>query len=202
MRKFLIMISGRGSNMQALLEAHREGRLQAEPVLVIHNREQAGGVAVAQSFGVPTEWIRWHDPAAAEQQVIQRAAAVGAEWIVLAGFMRVLSPRLIDAFPHRIINIHPSLLPSFPGLHAQQQALAYGVRISGCTTHFVNAGVDTGPVILQRMVPVQSDDTDETLSARILVEEHRALVETVQLFAENRIVVEGRRTRIIPAQNS
>jgi phosphoribosylglycinamide formyltransferase-1 len=120
----------------------------------------------------------------------------GADFIVLAGFMRVVTPLLIDAFPNRIVNIHPSLLPSFPGLHAQEQALQYGVRFSGCTTHFVNAGVDSGPVILQRAVEVKPGDTEETLSARILVEEHRLIVETVNLLADDKLVVDGRRVII------
>jgi phosphoribosylglycinamide formyltransferase 1 len=191
-KKLVILISGRGSNMEALVRAHRAGRLQAEPVLVVSNRAHAPGLEIARSLGVPAEVVSFKDVAAGEARVIERARELGAELVVLAGFMRVISPALIGAFPDRIINIHPSLLPAFPGLDAQRQALDYGVRISGCTTHLVNEGVDTGPIILQRVVPVQSGDTVETLSARILAEEHQALVASVNLLATGRLKVVGR----------
>ena len=193
MKKMVVFISGRGSNLQALLEAHREGRLSAEPVLVISNRSQAPGLETARSFGVRTEFVSFKDVQAGETRAIELAREVQADFMVLAGFMRVVTPTLIHAFPNRIINIHPSLLPAFPGLHAQQQALDYGVRVSGCTTHLVNEGVDAGPVILQRVVDVQQDDTEESLSARILTEEHQALVETVNLMADDCLQVVGRK---------
>ena len=196
MKRFMVMISGRGSNLQALLEAHRGGQLSAEPVLVISNRSQAPGLEMAQGYGVHTEFVSFKDSAAGEARALDLAAEVEADFIVLAGFMRVVSERLVRAFPNRIINIHPSLLPAFPGLHAQQQALAYGVRVSGCTTHFVNEGVDTGPIIQQRVVDVLPEDTEERLSARILVEEHKAIVETVQWMAEGRLTVHGRVVQI------
>lgn len=196
MKSFAVFISGRGTNLSALLDAYQQDRLRAKPVLVISNRAQAPGLDTARSHGVRAETVSWKDAAEGERRALDLLNEMGADFIVLAGFMRVVSPRLIDAFPHRIINIHPSLLPSFPGLHAQEQAVEYGVRISGCTTHFVNAGVDTGPVILQRSVAVNSDDTEDTLSARILVEEHRLIVETVNLLAEDRLTVEGRKVKI------
>ena len=189
----VVFISGRGSNLQALLKAHREGRLSAEPVLVISNRSQAPGLETARSFGVRTEFVSFKDVQAGETRAIELAREVQADFMVLAGFMRVVTHTLIHAFPNRIINIHPSLLPAFPGLHAQQQALDYGVRVSGCTTHLVNEGVDAGPVILQRVVDVKQDDTEESLSARILTEEHQALVETVNLMADDRLQVVGRK---------
>jgi phosphoribosylglycinamide formyltransferase 1 len=194
MKQFIILISGRGSNMRALLEAHRDGRLRAEPALVISNRSQAPGLETARALGVRVEFVSFKDAQADELRTIELAREVGAEFIVLAGFMRVLSPTLIDAFPDRIINIHPSLLPAFPGLHAQRQALDYGVRVSGCTTHFVNTGVDTGPIILQRVVEVKPDDTEETLSARILEQEHSLLIETVNLLADDRLQVVNTRS--------
>lgn len=179
--------------MEALLKAWRGGALQAEPVGVISNRSQAPGLDVARSYGVPTQFVSFKDATAGETEVLAFAREWAVDFVVLAGFMRVISPALIDAFPNRIINIHPSLLPSFPGLHAQEQAWEYGVRVSGCTTHFVNAGVDTGPIILQRTVPVFQEDDPATVAARILEEEHPLLVETVNLMAEERLRVEGRR---------
>lgn len=193
MKRFMVLISGRGSNMEALLKAWRGGALQAEPVGVISNRSQAPGLDVARSYGVPTQFVSFKDATAGETEVLAFAREWAVDFVVLAGFMRVISPALIDAFPNRIINIHPSLLPSFPGLHAQEQAWEYGVRVSGCTTHFVNAGVDTGPIILQRTVPVFQEDDPATVAARILEEEHPLLVETVNLMAEERLRVEGRR---------
>lgn len=189
--------------MASLLEADRDGRLCAEPALVISNRSQAPGLDVARSFGVRTEFVSFKDAQAGEARVIELAEEVGAEFVVLAGFMRVVTETLINAFPDRIINIHPSLLPAFPGLHAQKQAVDYGVRVSGCTTHFVNTGVDTGPIILQRVVEVKPGDTEETLSARILVEEHKLIVKTVNLLATDRLIaVEGRRVRIVTADDA
>ena len=173
--------------MAALLQARRDGALRAEPALVISNRSQAPGLDIARSYGVRTEFVSFKEPQAGEGRVIELAEEVGAEFVVLAGFMRVVTETLINAFPHRIINMHPSLLPAFPGLHAQKQALDYGVRVSGCTTHFVDTGVDTGPIILQRVVEVKPGDTEETLSARILIEEHKLIVETVNLLAEDRL---------------
>ncbi len=198
MKRFVILISGRGSNMKALLDAHRAGRLRAEPALVISNRSQAPGLETARAMGVRTEVVSWRDPQGGERRVIDLAEEVGADFIVLAGFMRVVTATLIGAFPNRIINIHPSLLPAFPGLHAQKQALEYGVRVSGCTTHFVNTGVDAGPVILQRVVDAKPDDTEDTLSDRILGEEHKLIVETVNRLADDRLqVIEGRRVQVV-----
>lgn len=196
MNKFVILISGRGSNMEALLRARRDGRLSADPVLVISNRSAAPGLAVARAFGVRTEVVSFKDREAGEQRVIALAAGVGAEFLVLAGFMRVVSVTLIHAFPDRIINIHPSLLPAFPGLHAQRQAIDHGVRVSGCTTHFVREGVDEGPIIHQRVVAVDAVDTEASLSERILVQEHKALVETVQWLAAGCLSLEGRRVHV------
>ena len=198
MKRFMVLISGRGSNMQALLEAYQQGRLAAQPVLVVSNRSQAPGLALARQHAVRTEFVSFKDSQAGEARVLELAEEVAADFIVLAGFMRVISERLVQAFPNRIINIHPSLLPAFPGLHAQQQALDYGVRVSGCTTHFVNEGVDTGPIIMQRVIEVRPDDTEESLSARILIEEHQAIVETVQWMAQDRLAVDGRTVRILP----
>ena len=179
--------------MQALLAAHQAGQLRANPVLVISNRAAAAGLETARSFGVRTEVVSFKDVAAGEARVLELAREEQVDLVVLAGFMRVISATLVHAFRHRIINIHPSLLPSFPGLHAQRQALEYGVRVSGCTTHFVDTGVDTGPIILQAAVPVEPDDAEDSLSARILKQEHRILVASVNLWAEGRLTVVDRR---------
>ncbi len=193
MKRMAILISGRGSNMTALLEAHAAGNLHIQPVLVISNRALAPGLETARAHQVRTEVVSFKDRDAGEGRVLELTRECGVDLVVLAGFMRVISPRLIEAFPQRIINIHPSLLPAFPGLHAQQQAWEYGVRVSGCTTHFVTAGVDSGPIIMQRVVPVREDDTEESLAARILEQEHQALVATVNAWAEGGLNLQGRR---------
>ncbi len=192
MRRFGILISGRGSNMQALLQAHAAGTLPAQPAVVIHNRADAGGAVLARDYGVPTEWVAWQDPAVAEARVIELGRQYNVDFLVLAGFMRVVRAPLIQAFPRRMINIHPSLLPAFPGLHAQRQALEYGAKVTGCTTHFVDEGVDTGPIIMQRTLPIKPDDTEASLSERLLAEEHRLLVDTVTCMAQDRLHVDGR----------
>ena len=136
------------------------------------------------------------DKAEFEDRIADALLSHGAELVVLAGFLRILSGNFISRFPHRIMNIHPALLPSFTGLHAQGQAVAYGVKVAGCTVHFVDEGTDTGPIILQKVVPVLDDDTEDSLADRILVEEHKALPEAIKLWAEGRLTVEGRKVRV------
>ncbi len=182
--------------MQALLQAYQAGQLRAEPVCVVSNRSQAPGLETARAMNIRAEFISFKDCKEGERKVIELAKSLNADFIVLAGFMRVISCLLIDAFQNRIINIHPSLLPSFPGLEAQQQAVDYGVRYSGCTTHFVTAGVDAGPIILQRLVEVEPEDSGDTLGARILEQEHPLLIETVNLMADDRLSVHGRIVRV------
>ncbi|MCZ6671225.1 MAG: phosphoribosylglycinamide formyltransferase [Acidobacteria bacterium] len=197
-----ILISGRGSNMLALLAAIDDGRLAAVPALVIANVPQAAGLRLAAARGVETLVIDHRNSSSRlehDRKVLDALQGRQVDLICLAGYMRVLGPTLIRAFPCRILNIHPSLLPSFPGLHAQRQAIEFGAKVSGCTVHFVDEGVDTGPVILQRAVEVRGSDTEEILGARILEEEHRIYPEAAHLVLEKRVRVEGRRACILPA---
>ncbi|MBN1900865.1 phosphoribosylglycinamide formyltransferase [Candidatus Sumerlaeota bacterium] len=196
-----ILVSGRGSNMEAILKAKEVGALpEAEIALVLSNVEDAPALEKAKKFGVKTLFIdskpfkgKREDY---DDEVLNALKKNKIEFIALAGFMRILTPVLLDAFSHRIINIHPALLPSFPGLHAQKQALDYGVRVSGCTVHFVDGGVDTGPIILQAVVPVLSNDTEESLSERILKFEHRLLPMALDLATRGRLRVQGRKVFI------
>lgn len=190
-----------------MLRAKAAGRLpRAEFALVVSNKANAGGIGIAKAHGVPVAVIENRafkgDRAGHDRAVIGALGDAGCEAVVLAGYMRVIGPEFVAAYRHRIVNIHPALLPSFPGLHGQAQAIEYGVRITGCTVHFVDEGMDSGPIILQRAVAVEQDDTEETLGARLLVEEHRAIVEGVALLTEERLAVEGRRVRIMTASRS
>jgi phosphoribosylglycinamide formyltransferase-1 len=193
-----ILVSGRGSNMQALLAAAEEKDYPARVVLVLSDVKDAPALDHARIAGVEAAYVppgrkgARLDPEA-EEEMIAMLRSRGVRIVALAGFMRILSPRFLAAFPGRILNIHPSLLPSFPGLDVQKKALDHGVRFSGCTVHFVDEGVDSGPIILQAVVPVEDDDTPETLAARILREEHTIYPEALRLVAENRIELVGRR---------
>ena len=191
-----ILLSGRGSNYAALQRAVDEGRLPAEIVLVVSNRPEATGVDLASRAGVPVRVIPHRGEASREAHEAKILAAledVRAEWICLAGYMRLLSAGFVARYRWRVLNIHPSLLPSFPGLEVHRQALEHGVRISGCTVHLVDAGLDDGPIVAQRAVPVLDDDTPETLAARILAEEHRAYPEALARLLAEPWRVEGRR---------
>ena len=194
-----VLASGRGSNLQAILDACRDGRLQARVVLVLSDRPHAQALERARQAGVEARWV---DPRAVpgreayDRELSRLLEAAGVELVCLAGFMRILSPWFVRRWPQRILNIHPSLLPAFPGKDAQAQAIAYGVRISGCTVHFVDEQVDSGPIVLQAAVPVLQEDTPETLAARILEQEHRLYVEAIALYAQGRLRVEGRRVLI------
>lgn len=195
-----VLVSGGGTNLQALLDARAD--LGAELVAVISNKPDAFALQRARAAGVACECLShkdFVDRASFDAALRDRVRAHGAELVVLAGFMRVLTPVFLDAFPDRVVNIHPSLLPSFPGVDAQAQALAYGVKVTGCTVHFVDAGTDTGPIIAQSAVPVRDDDTVETLRARVLVEEHRLLPAVVRDFAAGRVRREGRRVTRVEA---
>jgi len=196
-----VLLSGRGSNFEALADAAAAGRIpNAEIALVLSNREDALGIVRARARGIAAQVI----PSKGLQREAYDRLAVAAlrekqvDLICLAGFMRLLSPYFIQAFPNRILNIHPSLLPSFPGLEAQRQALEYGVKFAGCTVHFVDESLDAGPIVLQAVVPVQDDDTEETLSARILAEEHRIYSQAVRIVLEGRYTVAGRRVLSTP----
>lgn len=196
-----VLASGRGTNLQAILDACQAGAIPARVVLVVSDRADAPALERARRAGVPAEHVdprAFPDRTAFDLYVADRLAAAGVELVCLAGFMRILSPPFIERFRHRIFNIHPSLLPAFPGKDAQRQALEHGVKVSGCTVHLVDEGVDTGPIVLQAAVAVHEDDTEETLAARILEHEHRLYVEAIRLFAERRLALEGRRVRILP----
>jgi len=194
-----VLISGRGSNMEALAEACRAGDYPAEISVVISNQPAAAGLERAACFGIKTEVVdhtAFADKASFEAKVIRVLEENEVELICLAGFMRVLSEDFVASFPHKIINIHPSLLPAFPGLQVQQKAIEYGVRHTGCTVHFVVPEVDAGPIILQAVVPIEQGDTAETLAARILEKEHLVYPKAVKLFAQGRLSIEGRRVLI------
>lgn len=196
-----ILVSGRGSNMEALLRAMAAGCLSAHVAVVVSDNPEAPALEKARRYGVETVVAgrrAYPDRTAQEGAVASALMVRGVELVLLAGYMRLLRGPLLAAYPGRILNIHPALLPAFPGLHAQRQALGHGAKVAGCTVHFVDAGTDTGPIVLQAAVPVLEDDTEETLAARILVAEHRLYPAAVQLYAEGRLVLEGRRVRILP----
>jgi phosphoribosylglycinamide formyltransferase-1 len=204
MMKLAIFISGRGSNMDAILTAAMEQKIpRVDPVLVISNQPGALGLTIAkEKFGLHTEVLDnnelkgWNYDKYVMMALEKLSISPTNGLICLAGFMRLLSPEFVSLFRNRILNIHPSLLPSFPGLHAQRQALEYGVKISGCTVHFVDKGLDTGPIIIQKSTPVFSHDTVETLSARILRDEHLIYPEAVKMITENRISIAGRTVQV------
>jgi phosphoribosylglycinamide formyltransferase-1 len=190
-----VFLSGRGSNFMAIREAVRRGDINADISLVFSNKEDAPGLVKAREWGLETLFLNPKLFASRDEYdraVIRELEQRQTDLVCLAGYMKVLTPELCDAFKHRLVNIHPALLPAFPGLHVQQKAIDWGVRFSGCTVHFVAAEVDMGPIILQAVVPVLQDDTEETLAARILVEEHRIYPEAVRLYFEGRIEVRGR----------
>ena len=194
-----VLASGRGSNLQALLDACARPDFPARIVVVLSDREQAPALERARAAGVETVWVNpkdYADREAFDRALVHELETRGVELACHAGFMRILSPVYIRAFTGRALNIHPSLLPAFPGLHAPRQALEHGAKVSGATVHFTDEGVDTGPIVLQAAVEVMPDDTEETLAARILVQEHRLYPEAVRLFAEGRLVVTGRRVTI------
>jgi phosphoribosylglycinamide formyltransferase-1 len=198
-----VLVSGGGTNLQAILDAIAHKTLDGEIALVVSNDPAAGALARAAQAGVPTAVIdhkAYADRPAFETALVAALRERNVDWIVLAGFMRLLTRTFLDAFPWRVVNVHPALLPAFPGIHAQRQAFDYGVKVAGCTVHLVDAGTDTGPVIAQTTVPVLDDDTADTLAARILVAEHELLPRVLQWVAEGRVSVEpgaeGKRPRV------
>ena len=201
MMRCAVLASGRGSDFQAICDAVAAGTCPVELVRLITDNPSSPAIARAQRAGVPVtviDWASYPDRAAYEVALREAMATSGAELFVLAGYMRLLSSETVRAFPDRMINIHPALLPAFPGLRAPAQAVEHGVRFSGCTVHFVTEEMDAGPIILQACVPVCEDDDAEVLAARILVEEHRILPEAIRLYAEGRLERVGRRVRIRP----
>jgi phosphoribosylglycinamide formyltransferase 1 len=193
------LISGRGSNLQALIDAAADSGYPAEIVTVITNRTDALGLQRAASAGIPQHVIADSDRAAFAEAADKVLRSAGVELVALAGFMRILDTGFVERWRDRMINIHPSLLPSFPGLHPQRQALAAGVKFSGCTVHFVRVAVDTGPIIAQAVVPVEDGDDEDRLAARILAAEHRLYPRAVRLFAEGRLSIDGSRVAIAGA---
>ena len=195
-----VLISGRGSNLQALIEAAADPTYPAEITLVISNRADAAGLARAEAAGIPHRVIAETDRAAFAAAADRELRAANVGLIALAGFMRLLDANFVAAWRDRMINIHPSLLPAFPGLHPQRQALAAGVKFSGCTVHFVRAEVDSGPIIAQAIVPVEDGDDEDRLAARILAAEHRLYPLAVRLFAEGRLNITGNRVAVAGGQ--
>lgn len=196
-----VLISGRGSNFLALLKNIEKGVLKnCQIAVVFSNNPNAKGLEYAENAGIKTIIIpskNRSDRTEYDKEIINALAEYNIDLICLAGYMRIVTNELVEAYKNRIINIHPALLPSFPGLHAQKQAIDYGVKVSGCTVHFVDSGMDTGPVILQKTVPVYDNDTEDTLSERILAQEHIAYSEAVALYASGRLKVSGRKVEVL-----
>lgn len=194
-----VLLSGSGTNLQALIDAIDAGRLDARIAVVVSNRTDAYGLTRARARGLPVETVlhtAFTSREAFDARLVEVLHAHGVELVALAGFMRLVTRVLLAAFPARVLNIHPALLPAFPGLHAERQALEHGVRITGVTVHFVDEQTDHGPILLQAAVPVFPDDTEESLHLRIQRQEHRAYVRAIQLIAEGRVQIEGRRVLI------
>jgi phosphoribosylglycinamide formyltransferase 1 len=199
MKRVVILISGRGSNMTAILDAVRAGEIPAKVAAVISNRPAAAGLALAAERGVATKIIDhtlFADRAAFEHELAAAIDALSPDLVVLAGFMRVLGAEFVARYAGRLLNIHPSLLPAYPGLHTHRRALADGVKVHGCTVHFVTHDVDHGPIVAQTAVAVRDDDDEASLAARVLDAEHRILVAAVRWFCADRLVIEGNRIRV------
>jgi phosphoribosylglycinamide formyltransferase 1 len=203
MIKLGVLVSGSGTNLQAILDAIAARKLDAQIALVLSNKPGVQALSRAEAANVPTavlEHKAYASREAFDEAMVGALRAHGAEWVVLAGFMRLVTRVLLDAFPMHVVNIHPALLPAFPGVDAQAQALAYGVRVTGCTVHFVDTGTDTGPILAQSTLPVRDDDTVDSLKARLLVTEHELLTSALQWIAEGRVTVvpggSGERARV------
>lgn len=195
MKKLGILLSGRGSNFEAIARNVQAGKIPAEIAVVISNKPEAAGLETARKMGLATRFIpsKGKEREAFDREVVAALQEFHVDLVCLAGFVRLLSPYFVSEFPHRILNIHPALLPSFPGEDAQRQALEHGVKFSGCTVHIVNEGMDTGPIVAQAVVPVLDNDTEASLAARILAEEHRIYSEAICLLLEDNVRLEGRR---------
>jgi len=194
-----VLASGRGTNLQAIIEAIEEGKIAGEIKVVISDNPDAYALKRARQYHIATRYIHFKEFKNREdydKEIIKTLKEKKIELVVLAGYMRILSPYFIRTYKNKIINIHPALLPSFPGLHAQKQAIEYGAKVSGCTVHFVDERVDSGPIILQKAVEVSDDDTEESLAEKILKEEHQIYPRAIQLFSEGRLIIKGRRVFI------
>lgn len=200
MTRIAVLVSGRGSNLQAIIDSIENGYLKAQICVVVSDIENAYALERAKNHGIYTVHInpkRFVSKESYEEEILKTLKNHNAELILLAGYMKILGKTLLTAYKNRILNIHPALLPAFPGLHAQEQALEYGVKVAGCTVHFVDEELDGGPIILQRCVDVKDDETARTLAERILEQEHKIYPEAVKLFIENRLRLEGRKVKII-----
>lgn len=195
--KLGVLVSGRGSNLQAIIDNIEKGSLSAEVCVVISDQADAFSLERARKHNIPAVHISAKGYKGKRDDydglLVEELRKRGVDLVILAGFMRIITPTLIKAFPNRIMNIHPALLPSFPGLHVQKAAIEHGVRFSGCTVHFVDEGMDTGPIIIQAVVPVLDTDTEDELSSRILAQEHKIFSRAIQLYAEGRLAIKGRR---------
>jgi len=194
-----VLASGRGTNLQAIIEAIKEGKVEGRISIVISDNPDAHALERAEQNNIETRYINFKEFKTREdydKKIMECLKEKDIDLVVLAGYMRILSSYFIKMYKNRIMNIHPALLPSFPGLHAQRQAVEYGVKISGCTVHFVNEGVDSGPVILQKAVEVKDNDTEESLAERILKEEHQIYPQAIQLFCQGRLIIKGRKVFI------
>ncbi len=197
--RLAVLASGRGSNFLAILEAIKEGRLNAHIEVLISDKEDAMALEKAEEAGIPHVFIDprgFSDRSGYESEIVKQLQKRTIDLVVLAGYMRLVGEELLQAYPCRILNIHPALLPSFTGLHAQRQAVNYGVKFSGCTVHLVDDGMDTGPIIAQTVVPLMPEDTEDDLADRILVEEHKLYARVLQWFAEGRVYIEGRKIMV------
>jgi phosphoribosylglycinamide formyltransferase-1 len=200
MKRIAVVASGRGSNFQAVIDAIRKGTVPAECTALITDNPKAYAIERAQKAGIPCriiDYAMFPSREVYEQALLLTLLEADVDLFVLAGYMRILGASIIRAFPQKIINIHPALLPSFTGLHAQQQAVQYGVKVAGCSVHFVDESLDGGPIILQKCLPVLDSDDEDALAERILALEHQCLPEAIRLFCEGRLVIEGRKVRIL-----
>jgi len=200
MIKIAVLVSGRGSNLQAIIDAIESKELDARIVAVISDKEDAFALERARNHKIDAIFIdskKFKTKEDFDRKIMEYLRKYNVDLILLAGYMRVITPEFVRSYKNKIMNIHPALLPSFPGLHAQKQALDYGVKVSGCTVHFVDEEVDHGPIIIQLAVPVLENDTEESLSKRILEQEHKIYATAVKLFAENKLRVEGRKVRVV-----
>jgi len=199
MKRIAVVASGRGSNFQAVIDAIRDGKVPAECVALITDNPKAYAIERAQKAGIPCriiDYTTFPSREVYERALLASMQEVNADLFVLAGYMRILGSSIVRAFPGKMINIHPALLPAFTGLHAQRQAVQHGVKVAGCTVHFVDESLDGGPIILQKCVPVLDSDDEDDLAERILEQEHVVFPEAVRLFCEDRLVIEGRKVRI------
>jgi phosphoribosylglycinamide formyltransferase-1 len=199
MKRIAVLVSGRGSNFQAVIDAIAAGRIPGSCVALITDNPKAYAIERAEKANVPVivlDYASFPSKGVYEQALLTAMRQQKADLFVLAGYMRILGAAIIQAFPGKIVNIHPALLPSFTGLHAQRQAVAYGVKVAGCTVHFVDENLDCGPIILQKCVPVLADDDEDSLAERILIEEHTCYPEAIRLFCEDRLEIIGRTVRI------